>query len=163
MHDRIPCPNGKTRYGFIWVLNSFSPPLSHRSGINSSGLTKLLSKRHATKFWVTVSVWRQSRNIMNSLFMLVKYLRPLEHCNRLRLTRYLSSCLHLLKQDSFVETPSTQPSHMRLCLRNLTHSIWKKNLVKYHKFPGTISVERAGFLLNDIKRSMLYKWSVKSK
>lgn len=50
MQARIPCPNGKTKYGLTFELNPLSTPLSHRSGINCSGLTKLLCKRHATKF-----------------------------------------------------------------------------------------------------------------
>lgn len=65
IHDRMPCPNGNTKYGFVCTFDVLSLFLSQRSGLNFSGDSKCLSKRQEMKFWVTVMVCNK---LMNSIF-----------------------------------------------------------------------------------------------
>lgn len=60
IQDRIPWPNGNTKYGFVDDLVDVpSRDFTQRSGINFSGDSKCLSKRHEMKFCVTVIVWKE--------------------------------------------------------------------------------------------------------
>lgn len=56
MQDLMPWLNGSTKYGLMDLFALAFADFIQRSGMNLSGESKCLAKRHDMKFWVTTIV-----------------------------------------------------------------------------------------------------------
>ena len=113
----MPCPNGRTRYGFTKLL--LLP--SHLSGLNNKGSLKFCSMRQATIFCVTTTVCNNyccNLKFIYNLIPVLKNLLVLVHDNHPRLNLWLIYVPHQSKWDSGEKLLLKLPSNKEFLFLN---------------------------------------------